>query len=293
MVRKHSMSLVLALAAVVLFQFERVESSDIPFRVLDIESISRYSEDRLVYQHIEKDISYAYDNSLSCLLIIKDRKMYLFKDGYDNTEEIKTQRLIIEMENRLISDLWVNKIDSKPDYVQITDRRVELMRNVSQEFVDQNFGTFYTEIRSSFIKKHVDIFKSLMIDRRDSGLFVERKPLPKRLYDTGPTKYSTTVTGKTIDEKIYSAEDADGDGITETFTVTIPDGFHWGYKSGPNIIFIYNNKQKDIEGLIGKLAHEAYYGTPEESENIKKTFPKKDDISDMIQDIYRTRGNSN
>jgi hypothetical protein len=127
-----------------------------------------------------------------------------------------------------------------------------------------------------------------MINRKESGLFVERTPLPKRAYDEGPTKFKTIVTGKTIDEKIYYAEDADGDNITETFSVTIPDGFNWGYKSGANIVFIYKNKQENIKNIIGKLTTEAYSGTPEEESIIKNEFPQKDNINDMMDDLYRS-----
>lgn len=287
MVQKILKSITLLVALMFIFQFTAVNSTTIPFKVIKIEKVSRYNEDRIAYQHIEKDISTRFDNSISCLLIVKDRKMYLFRDGHDEPSNVSTQRLILEMENRLIPDLWKNKIDNKPDYIRITDRRVEVLKKVNQEFVTNNFGDFFTNVRDKFIKRHVNIFKTLMINRRLSGLFVRRRPLPKKVYDTGPTKYYTSVTGKTIDETIYFAEDADGDNITETFTVNIPDGFHWGFKSGANIIFIYNNSQENIKNLIGKLAYDAYYGTPEEGEIIKKQFPKEDEIKEMIDDIYR------
>ena len=288
MVKNLCKSLGLLVLLIVIFQFTEASSKPIPFKIIEIEKLSRYNEDRLAYQHIEKDISPAIDNSVSCLLIIKDSKIYLFKDGYDDPDTVAEQKLLLEMENRLYGDMWANKIDDKPDYVRITDRRVEILKNVSQEFVTNNFGEFYTSVRDKFLKKHVNIFKALLINRKDSGLFVERTPLPKKAYEEGPTKFKTVVTGKTIDEKIYYAEDADGDNITETFKVTIPDGFNWGYKSGANIIFIYNNKQENIKNIIGKLAHEAYHGTPEEEDIIKSEFPQKDDVTEMINDIYRT-----
>jgi len=288
MIRKITRSLALLCTLIIILQFTEAHSGDIPFRIMEIENLSRYNEDRVAYQHVEKDISMAIDNSITCLLIVKDSKIYLFRDGYDSPEDVETQRLILEMENRLIPDLWKNKIDSKPDYVRITDRRVEMMKNVTQEFVTNNFGEFYTSVRSNFLQKHVNIFKAMMINRRESGLYVERHPLPKKVYDDGPTKYFTSVTAKTMDEKIYYAEDGDGDNITETFTVHIPDGFNWGFKSGPNIIFIYSNKQEDVKNIIGKLAYEAYYGSPEEGELIKKEFPDQNQVNEMIDDIYKT-----
>ena len=271
-----------------LFQLNDVKAKLHPFKILKIEDISRYTEDRLVYQHIQKITAEKVDNSIASLLIARDAKLYFFKDGYDDPSNVATHRLILETENRLIHDLWENKVDGNPDYICITDRRVELLKNVTQDFVTKNFGEFYKKVRDDFLNKHVEIFNDLMVNRKNSGIFIRRHPLPKRVYDTGPTKYFLSVTAKTIDEKIYYAEDADGDGITETFAVSIPDGFHWGYKSGPNIIFIYNNSNEEIKNIIGKIAHDAYYGTPEEEKKIKETFPKSEEITDMIDDIYRT-----
>ncbi len=282
----------------------QVAAKDIQFEGIEIENITRYDEDRVAYQQVEKDVSPLFDNNLATLLIIKDRKVYLLKDGYDNPREVRQQRLILEMENRLIGDLWLNKIDGKPDYIRVTDRRVEVLKNFdevkavaeakketkaetatdgkgeSKDFVEKNFGSFFTSVRNALLKKHVMIFRQLMRDRRESGLIVDRYPLPKPTYIGAPQvqKFGISVVGKTIDEKVYYAEDADGDGITETFYVDIPDGFSWGYNAGPNIIFINNNKQKEIQDIIGNLTRDAYYGTKEEEEHILKTFPKDSDI---------------
>lgn len=288
MTNKLFKSLGLLLLLTVIFQFTEASSKSIPFKILKLEKISRYNEDRVAYQQVEADVSPIIDNSSASLLIIKNSKMYLFKDGFDDPGTVNEQKLLLEMENRIVGDMWKNKIDNKPDFLRITDRRVEVLKNQSQEFVTNNYGDFYTHIRNQFLKKHVAIFKALMINRKDSGLYVKRTPLPKKAFDEGPTKFKTIVSAKTLDEKIYYAEDADGDNITETFYVSIPDGFNWGYKSGPNIIFIYKNKQEDVKNLIGKLAYEAYNGSPEEEMFIKKTFPAKDEITDMINDLTRT-----
>ena len=146
--------------------------------------------------------------------------------------------------------------------------------------MSKNFGEFYTSVRNSFLQKHVNVFKQLMINRKESGLVVERKPIPKPTYIGAPqeTKYSITVVGKTLDEKLYYAEDADGDGVTETFYVNSPDGFNWGYKSGPNIILILENKDESVKQIVGDLTKSAYYGTAEEEKQIRETFPKDSDI---------------
>jgi len=263
----------------------------INYKFITIKKISRYNEDRIAFQHVEINTDpYKIDktdNSLSCLLIVKDKKMYLFKDGYDDPKNVASKRLILEMSQRLIPDLWIKKVDSIPDYLIITDRRNQLMRNNSQEFIQKNFGTFYSKIKDTFLKKHVTIFRNLIINKKDSPVYINRYALPLKRRDKGKARYYVSVTAKTIDEKVYFAEDADGDGITETFTVNLPDGFNWGYKSGPNIVFIKNNKQENLKKIIGKITNEALYGTKEEENLIIKTFPKDQDIINMIDDIYR------
>ncbi|HSV96887.1 MAG TPA: hypothetical protein VLM75_08140 [Spirochaetota bacterium] len=248
---------------------------------IEVETISRFTEDRIAYQQFQTAPNLGRDDSLASLLIIKDRKMYLLKDGFDDPRIVRAQQLIIEKQSAILGDVWVNKINDKPDYIRITERRIELMKNFGEEFVSKQFGPFYISVRNAFLNKHIATFRQLMNDRAESGLVVERIPLQAPIYIGAPneqTKYATYVIGKTIDERLYYAIDADGDGVTETFTVSIPDGFHWGYKSGPNIILILNNTDEEIKGIIGKLAHEAYYGTPDEEKNIIQTFPKDSDI---------------
>jgi len=309
-----SLSIVIILALV--FQVTEVlskNSKNFKFKILSIEKISRFNEDRIAFQHIEKtyneDLLFdKVDNSIASLLIVRDRKIYLFKDGFDNLNDVITQKKIMDMENRLIPDLWINKIDNKPDYVIVTDRRMKILEKVSvqeknasgkittNKNLPDDYSNIYKEVRDKFLKNHVKIFKTLMVSYKEN-VFVNRKPLPKRLYDQGETKYFTSVSAKTLDETLYYAEDEDGDNITETFTVTLPDGFNWGGQSGPNIIFIYkckyldkNNKEMntEIKNSIGTLAKEAYFGTEKEDKLMTKTLQKeKDEIKFMIDDIYR------
>ncbi len=293
--KKYGFISILIILGVVL-TFNIVSSMDLSYTQINIQDISRYDEDRLAYQQIEiVPVMYhpeKFDNSAATLLVIKDKKMYLFIDGYDNPNDVRTQRLITEMENRLLPDVWKTKIDNLPDYMVITERRVEIQKkmadqNSGQKSLGPKFDNFYKNIRNKLILQHVKTFKTLMINRKESGLYVVKSPLPKKVYDTGPTKFFISVSGKTIDEKQFYAEDADGDGVTETFCVHMGDGFNWGYKSGPNIIFIYKNTQKEISDIIGKMTNEAYYGTEEEDKIVQKSFFQEDEITNIIDDIYR------
>jgi hypothetical protein len=300
MLNKFLKSLSIFFIFVIIFQVSDADSKlakAIPFKILDLENVSRYNEDRINYQRIEKNVAENIDNSIETLLIIKDRKMYLLKDGYDDPKNVETNRKILEMENRMLTDLWTNKINNKPDFLQTTDRRIEVLKKIDEDYVDKNFGEYYRNVRNKFIMQHVNTFKGLMVNRKESKLNVVRSPIPKKIADpeNSETKYYISVTAKTIDEKVYFAEDADGDGITETFSVTIPDGFSWGYESGPNILFIYNNnkdtsnkeKNKEIEDMIKDLTKMAYYGTAEEEKFIKENFPTEKTVNDMIDDIYK------
>ncbi len=254
------------------------------FQLIELENVSRYTEDRIAFQHIELpdklfDKISNTDNSVESLLIIKNKKMYLIKDGFDNINDVKLKRMFLMIDDKdpKLIDKELRGINGKPNYVRITERRIELLKkidiNEGEDFVSRTFGKFYTNVRDAFLKKHIEIFRNLMINRKESGLFVERVRLPRKLVLGGGDekfKFATYVTAKSEDEKIFFAADADGDGITETFWVRIGDGFNWGYQSGPNIIFIYNNTKDDIKQMIGNLTKEAAYGTKEEEEVIAK-----------------------
>lgn len=272
-------------------------SKDLTYEEIMIDNISGYSQDRMAYQQIEHiinpEIHQKQDTSTASLLIIRDRKMYLFKDGYDNHKIVDENRLIKEMENRLVeNELWGRNIDGKPDYAIFTDRRVEVLKKIivpeKNDNLGQSYTDFYTKTRDAFIQKHVNIFRGLMINRKDSDFKMTRTPIPKSIRDEGPTKYLTQVTAKTKSGEVYYAEDSDGDGITETLAVDLPDGFNWGVKSGPNILFILKNKQENIKGMIGTLTKDAYEGTVEEEKIISKQFDKLNkEIPALMDDLIR------
>lgn len=278
-----------AIPAAAVLQSE-LKSKTFQYSVIDSQKVSRYSEDRIAFQHVNKFIDPLLDDSFESLLIIRKSRMYLFIDGYDDPAKVRQQRVIYDSENKDYDDrsLWTNKFNGQFDYVLITDRRIELMRNVDEKFVNEKFGAYTKAVKDALLKRYATIFKDLMRNRKDSGLVVDHAPIEKALYLGAPdyeTKYYTTVSAKTIDETVYYCEDADGDGITETFTVSRPDGFYWGIKSGPNIIFIFNAKDKAIVDIIGDLAKQAYYGTDEEKTNIINTLPKEKEIIDLVEDI--------
>jgi len=274
-----------------------VYSKDMSYLEITLDAVSRYSEDRIAYQQIEYNIDpelhQKQDTSSAALLIIKDKNMYLFKDGFDDPIIVEQNRVIKEAENRLVSnDMWARPIDGKPDFLLITDRRTEVLKKFivedKNDNLNQRYGDFYIKMRDSFVQKHVNIFRGLMINRKDSDFKMNRMPIPKHLNHEGTTKFYTYASAKTKDGQIYYAEDSDGDGITETFTVELPDGFHWGFKSGPNILFILKNKQENIKAMIGTLTKEAYEGTSEEENMINKQFDLLDkEIPALMDDIIQ------
>jgi hypothetical protein len=290
MLHKIGTSLVI-IAAIFLIQVPALYSKDLSFVTVDIQKLNRYDDDRVLYQHFEKThdefAGEALDNSLASLMIVKDKKVYLFKDGYDNPEQVKLNRILTDKGNQFLPDQWPNKISSVPNYVLITDRKVEIQKNTTKEFVSTNYKDFYLNVRDKFIKKHVAIFLSLIINRKEAEMTINRYRIPRKISDGDQVKYITTVSARTPDGgTVYYAEDRNGDGITETFTVQSSDGFQWGYKSGPNIICIINNTQKDLEKIIGRITNLAYYGSPEEEQLIKKTFPSADKVNDIINFNY-------
>lgn len=290
MKRQKTLITLMLLVGMILISSIALFSGQFSYLPFDLNRVSNYNEERVVYHRIEKQTALEKDPSYEALLIVKDRKQYLIMDGYDNYSDMVRRRnnLAIEFRTEDYDALWPTKINAKPDYIEIVNRRVLMMRNNNEEFVSTNFGSFYKSIRDKFIREHVTRFRQLMNMRAEADLYVERKALKRSIYADAikePQKFSTLIKARASDETIYLCEDADGDGVTETLSVTRGDGFNWGYKSGPNLIFIYGNTDKDIETLIGKLANEAANGTVEEEKEIIQTFPKEKDIADLIKFI--------
>lgn len=277
-------------------------SKVIEFQTIVPDKISRYSEDRIVYQRIEikKDIirddfreNYPLikDNSVESLLIIKDRKIHFIVDGYDSFDDVKTKKNLSDSDNVYVAnnDFWLNKINGKPDYIRIMDRRDNLMINSNEEFVTTNFGSFYKSVRDKFIKLHVDKFRQLLRNRSESKLTISKNVLSYKInpedYNDVKQKLFISAKAKANDGTIYYCEDADGDGITETFTATRDDGFDWGLESGPNLLVIMGNTDKDIETFIGKLVNEAVHGTVEQEKKMFEQFPSEKDVLNLMDQI--------
>lgn len=277
--------IIIIFIAFFIFQPFYLYSKVIDYKTIDDSKISRYNEDRIAFQLIQKSNTVDKDDSTASLLIIRDNKTYLIRDGYDDPDVMQKNLILLLRGKLTFGSQWTNKINSKPDFVRISDKRLEMLKNVNEEFVTKNFGDFYKNVRNAFLQKHVTIFLNMMQERKKNNIRVERNPVPLMLIEDSPkeTKFSITVSGKTIGDTVYYAEDADGDGVTETFSVDLLDSFDWGYKSGPNIILIYNNQEEDIKKIIGKLTHYAYYGSPEEGKGILSNFPSVNDIIEEYQ----------
>jgi len=287
--KAHKLLIVTLITAAIAYSGHALLSKEKTFEIINVDNISDYNQDRVVYQRIEKYVDPMKDGSIEALLIIQNKKTYLMMDGFDALTDVQVSRMNTAVQNKymLDEDYWVNKINGKPDYVRTIYRRSDLLINANEEFVTTNFGSFYRSVRDKLLNKHVEKFRNLMRNRGESDMHVSRKLLPMPVYMTEEErkkpKYAIAAKAKAKDETIYYCEDADGDGVTESFWVHGGDGFDWGYKSGPNIIFIYNNQDKDVETIIGKLANESVYGSVEDEKEVIKTFPKENEVKDMIE----------
>jgi len=271
------------------------------FLLISPDKISDYTHDRIAFQRIEKragiskydlkDPSSIMDNSIESILIIKDKKIHFIADGYDPVTEVFRTKMIMDSQNKYIenNDIWTNKINGKPDYVRILYRRNDVLINTNEEFVTNNFGKFYKSVRDRFLKLHVEKYRKLLRNRNESRLSISKRELS---YTVNPDKsddirkkYSISAKAKSLDGIVYFCEDADNDGITETFTANLNDGFDWGIESGPNIIFISGNTDKDIEALIGDLVKESVHGTADMEKKILQQFPTEKETTDLMKQL--------
>lgn len=277
-------------------------SKEKKYSILDPDKISNYKIDRIAFQRVERknnlykdDFTENYtvtkDNSVESLIIIKDKKVYFLVDGYDSVNDIQVEKVIKDAEGKysLEHDFWVNKINGKPDYLRVIDRRSDILVNSNEEFVTANYGAFYKTARDKYIKLHVDKFRQLLKNRRESKLSVYKNLVSYNVNSENSNdikqKYFMSAKAKSMDGTVYYCEDADGDGITETFTATRDDGFDWGIGSGPNLLCIIGNTDKELEALIGKLVYDSMYGSSDEEQKIKKELPSDKDVINLIEQV--------
>ena len=286
LINKIKMILIPAVTCAILLTSNNISSaeqsqSSIPYKPIELSKISRYFEDRIVFQHVQfPGFSRNEDNSIASLLVVKNNEAFLFRDGYDDPKKVAFEAYFQDIKREKLTDLWENKIDSKPDYIRIASKRIEKFLNSNKDYTEKTSGDEYRNIRNSFISYHISVFKQLMMNRVDSEFNLQRNPIfPPAFKELNATaQFSTTITARALNDYIYYAGDKDGDEVTETFYVTMKDSFNWGYKSGPNIIFIYNNNEEDIKKLIGNLCHDAYFGTSEEEASLAKMIPNEKEI---------------
>ncbi|HNX25422.1 MAG TPA: hypothetical protein PKG60_15350 [Spirochaetota bacterium] len=300
--RKYKSGVIVVLLILSFSSASELFSKEKEFLIIDPDKISRYNEDRIVYQRVEKrkdhtkddfieNNSITIDNSVENLLIIKDRKIHFIVDGYDLMTDVQTNKIIKDSQNKYLedNDFWLNKINGRPDYIRVIYRRSNLMMNSNEEFVTTNFGTFYKSVRDRFVKMHVDKFRQLLRNRGESKLTINKYMLSYKVNPDNSNdikqKFFISAKAKANDGTVYYCEDADGDGITETFTATRDDGFDWGINSGPNLLSIMGNSDKDLETFIGKLANESVHGTVEEEKKMFQQFPTEKDVLNLMDQV--------
>jgi len=284
---KKLTTILLLVFTISIFGTMNIESSErIPYKRLDPLAVSTFRADRVVYQQIEQDVTPYYDDSFASLLIIRDSKMYFFEDGYDDRIQEMKRYQGARASGYMIPDLWPNKISGKLNHVIVTDRRLISLRGFDSDAIESRFGQEYRDTRDKLIKKHTEVFYGLLTRPHEIEMAVVRRPIPRKFMDDEPIRYFSSVTVKTFNGRVYYAEDTTGDGVTNTFTVTEPDGFNWGFKSGPNVICIINNTQEDIKEMIGTLVFDAQNGTEAFWEKAKKEFIPSDQMDNFIDDLY-------
>ncbi|HNW28152.1 MAG TPA: hypothetical protein PKN50_06745, partial [Spirochaetota bacterium] len=203
MTRKFGKNLVCLLAISCIFLVPASYSKQQTLTLVDIQKLTRYDENRVLYQQFEKAPTEGdgatHDNSIAALMVIKDKKVYLIQDGYDNPEQVAHNKAVLDRTSQIVPDLWQNKIANSPNYVMITDRKIEIQKNMTKEFVSSNYKDFYLAVRDKFLKKHVAIFLSLIVNRKESDINVSRERIPRKISDGDQVKYITRVTGRTPD----------------------------------------------------------------------------------------------
>ena len=214
-------------------------------------------------------------------------------------------------------NFYVNRLDGSPDYLMIANAR---LRTVNVENIDMpeeeawvstNFGDFYKNLRDRHIRRFVSQYTDLLSEPEqfNARIFRNRAILSYARQDgethTTPASSGeqaapadTTPSADSAGESVlwyrrvdivandgthYTAIDADGDRITETFLVSEAGGFNWGRPELPNVIAIYNNREPGVQELIQNLVEIAFRGTEEKLTEYTGDASRSGDLETWIE----------
>ena len=219
---------------------------------------------------------------------------------------------------------YVNAVDGTPDYVLVGDRNgrvpdLERLDVEERQWVQQNFADFYKTVRDAHLKRYINQYKDLIsrptkynarvritrhvllknfltgeaadrknttvaADMQEGNITEVKEEVPAGEEDTARTVEFLRVDAVGNDGTIYTVIDADGNGITETFLVKEPGTFHWGTVKAPNVVSIFNNREPEVEKLIGDLVAFARRGGDESEMNlVQKKAELQKEVLDCIQ----------
>lgn len=181
---------------------------------------------------------------------------------------------------------------------------LERLDTDERKWVSENFTDFYKTVRDAHLNRYINQFKDLisqptrfnarvvvtrhvLLDNFLKGQRADRKgtAIDPNLQEGNITEVKEeqpaedeTSGKRTVeflrvdaagnDGTMYTAIDADGDGVTETFLVKAPGGFNWGTEKAPNVISIFNNREPEVEKLIGGLVKFARHGGDESEQQL-------------------------
>ena len=173
---------------------------------------------------------------------------------------------------------------NKPSFQRLDSKK--------ENWVKENLGAFYKSIRNKHVQRYANQYKELLLNpykynARVEGSDVRRDPLCKieakkeglsplsteegeqqesqtgkkaaaNSGESGDIEKASSLYGRidvySQDATHYTVIDCNGDGIVESFLVYELGGLYWGaYKDIPNTISIFNNKDPEIQAIIGDL----------------------------------------
>ena len=212
--------------------------------------------------------------------------------------------------------LYRNTPDGFPDYVAIglPGKRRPFFQRVDSDkesWVKENLGSFYKSVRNKHVQRYADQYKQLLLrpyksNARIEGSYVKGDPLCKlEKYETlpqavakeqaqdtqakakgsGAAEESSSFYGR-IDiysnqGTHYTAIDCGGDGVVETFLVYELGALYWGSRRQiPNTVSIFNNRDPEIQAIIGELIEIQKKGDPEIFSDFKN---KEQEIQKSIE----------